>query len=218
MAAAAVVVKGGDVRPEDVTLFRGLADVSPFLWEDLEARAPQEAAAGSGALFEEGRGYRLTYMGGEYIIDPARRDIIGPPGQRPVGFQKAMVLLTYLAGAQDLGLSGRMVSHRELNGGEMFFAGPHALLTAPVTEKFGRDPEGFLKKAASLGLQPDQQGSGYACRGLVLPHIAVGCVLHEEDDEFPADLTYTFDSYAHYHLALDGLWAMINVLAEELAV
>lgn len=198
-------------------MFRGVSDVSSLLWEDLEARPPEAVAAGAGAVIQEGNVYRLKYMGGDYLIDLAGRDITGPADQLQPGFQKAMVLLTYLAGAQDLGLSGRMVSHRELNGGEMFFAGPHALLTSPVTEKFGRDPEGFLKKAATLGLQADPQGAGYACRGLVLPHIAVGCVLHEEDDEFPAELTYTFDSYAHYHLALDGLWAMINVLAEELA-
>lgn len=205
------------MRPEDVSIFKGVAEISPLLWEDLEARPAEAVAAGSGALIEAGRGYRLTYMGGEYLVDLAGRDIQGPAGHLPAGFQKGMVLLTYLAGAQDLGLSGRMVSHRQLNGGEMFFAGPHALLTEPVTEKFGCDPQAFLKKAAALGLHPDPQGSGHACRGLVLPHIAVGCVLHEEDDEFPAELTYTFDSYAHYHLALDGLWAMINVLAEELA-
>lgn len=203
------------MRPEDVKLFMNVSDLSPVLWEDLEARPPESVAAGSGALIVPGRGYRLPYMGGDYFIDLASRDIQGPADQLPPGFQKGLVLLTYLAGAQDLGLSGRMVSHRELNGGEMFFAGPHALLTAPVTEKFGRDPEAFLKKAAALGLEADPQGAGYGVKGKVLPHIAVGCVLHEEDDEFPAELTYTFDSYAHYHLALDGLWAMINVLAAQ---
>lgn len=204
------------MRPEEVKLFMSVSDLSPLLWEDLEKKAPESVAAGSGAVIVPDRGYRLTYMGGEYLVDLAGRDIQSPADQLPPGFQKGLVLLTYLAGAQDLGLSGRMVSHRELNGGEMFFVGPHALLTGPVTEKFGRDPEGFLKKAAALGLAPDPQGSGYSVKGKILPHIAVGCFLHEEDDEFPAELTYTFDSYAHYHMALDGLWAMINVLAEEL--
>lgn len=204
------------MRPEEVKLFKGVSDLSPLLWEDLEARAPESVAAGSGAAIVPQRGYRLLFMGGDYFIDLTDRDIQGPAGHRRPGFQKGLVLLTYLATAQDLGLSGRMASHRELNGGEMFFVGPHALLTAPVTEKFGRRPEAFMKKAASLGLEPDSLGSGYGVKGKILPHIAVGCVLHEEDDEFPAELTYTFDSYAHYHLALDGLWAMINVLAEEL--
>jgi len=204
-------------RPEDIKLFRTVSDVAPELWSDLETLTPEAVAANSGARLLPGRGFNVTYMGGDYLVDVARRDITGPPDQAPAGFQKGLVLLRYLVQAQDMGLSGRMVTGRELNGGAMFFTGPHSLLTAPVTEKFGRDPEGFLRRAAALGLAAVERGSGFACQGLVLPNIAVGCVLHPEDDEFPAELTYTFDSYAHYHLALDGIWAMINVLAEELA-
>ena len=204
-------------RPEDYEIFRTVADVAPELWEDVAALPSDAAAARAGVLFELGRGFVIRYMGGNYVVDVDRRTIAGPPDHVAAGFQKGLVLLRYLVQAQDMGLSGRMVTGRELNGGAMFFTGPHALLTAPVTEKFGRDPEGFLRRAAALGLATINQGSGFACQGLLLPHIAVGCVLHPEDDEFPAELTYTFDSYAHYHLALDGIWAMINVLAEEIA-
>lgn len=203
--------------PEEVKLFRTVADVDPKFWRDLSGRPPEMVVAGAGVGYEPGRGYVVPYMGGDYLVNLETGDVSAPAGHRPAGFQKALVLLSYLINAQDLGCSGRMVTGRYLNGGAMFFTGPHALLTWPVTEKFGRDPEGFLKKAAFLGMAPENQGSGYACRGLALPHIAVGCVLHPEDDEFPAELTYTFDSYAHFHLPLDGLWAMINVLAEELA-
>ena len=208
--------KDRPARPDDNDRLRNTSDVAPELWADVAALSPEVVAANSGARLEPGRGFTLKYMGGDYLVDVAGRNITGPPEHRPADFQKGLVLLRYLAQAQDLGRSGRMVTGRELNGGAMFFTGPHALLTSPVTEKFGRDPEGFLRRAAALGLAPGEQGSGFACQGLVLPNIAVGCVLHPEDDEFPAELTYTFDSYAHYHLALDGIWAMINVLADEL--
>lgn len=194
-----------------------MADVAPELWQDASVRPPQELASAAGVTYEPGRGFTVSYMSGDYLVDLESRSIQTPAGHLPAGFQKGLVLLTYLKNAQDLGRSGRMAPGRDLNGGAMFFAGPHTLLTWPVIDKFGRDPEGFLKKAALRGLAPVDQGSGYACQGLVLPHIAVGCVLHPEDDEFPAELTYTFDSYAHYHMPLDGIWAMINVLAEELA-
>ncbi|UQZ88707.1 hypothetical protein C4J81_05610 [Deltaproteobacteria bacterium Smac51] len=204
-------------RPEDVKLFRSVADVAPTLWEDALAVEPAVVVRNSGVRFEDGRGFIVPFMNGNYIVDLKARTIETPPGHKPAGFQKGLVLLTYLAKAQDLGLSGKMVTSRELNGGAMFFTGPHALMTEPVTEKFGAAPEDFLARAEALGFKPENQGAGFACRGLVLPHIAVGCVLHSEDDEFPAELTYTFDSYSHYHMPLDGLWAMINVLAEELA-
>ncbi|MDR1046112.1 MAG: DUF3786 domain-containing protein [Candidatus Adiutrix sp.] len=208
---------GRPARPEELKGYRTVADLSPELWLDAAARPAAQAAAGSGAVRRPDGKFVLSYMGGDYLLDLAGRSLGGPPGHLPADFQKALVLLSYLTHAQDLGLAGRMVAGRELNGGDMFFTGPHTLRTAPVIQKFGRDPEAFLRKAAGLGLAREEQGAGYACRGLVLPHIAVGCVLHPADEEFDAALTYTFDAYAHYHLPLDGLWAMINVLAEELA-
>lgn len=204
-------------RPEEAALYRTVADVGEPLWADAERRPPEEAALAAGLRYDPARGFLVPYMGGYYLVDLTGRALTGPPTHRPAGFQKALVLLSYLAHAQDLGLSGKMVTGRELNGGAMFFTGPHTLLTAPVTEKFGLDPEGFLKKAEHLGLDRDPRTSGFACRGPVLPHITVGCILHPADEEFSAELTYTFDSYAHYHLPLDAIWAMINVLAEELA-
>jgi hypothetical protein len=202
-------------RPEAVKIFRGVGDVAPIFWEKLLALPPQTVALNSGARFEAGRGFLVPFMNGEYALDPAKRAIETPPGHKPAGFQKALVLLAYLTGAQDLGLSGLMVTARDLNGGAMFFTGPHALLTAPVTRKFAHDPEAFLERAGRLGLAPENLGGGFAVRGSVLPHVAVGAVFYPEDDEFPASLTYTFDSYTHYHLPLDAIWAMINVLAEE---
>lgn len=205
-------------QPEEIAIYRTVADVAPELWTDAEARPQAEMLAGAGVRFEPGRGLIVPFMGGDYEVDLPGRTVTGPPGHLPAAFQKGLVLLTYLTRAQDLGLSGRMVTGRELNGGAMFFTGPHTFLTAPVTEKFGSEPEAFLRRAAALGFVAEDGGSGFVCcRGVVLPHIAVACILHPGDEEFPAELTYLFDSYAQYHLPLDGLWALINVLAEELA-
>lgn len=203
-------------RPDENKLFRTVADVAPELWEDVAALPPKQVAAASGASLEPGPIFTITFLGGLYRVDMTGRTIEGPPGHLPPNFQKAMVLLRYLAQAQDFGLSGRMVSARELNGGALFFTGPHALLTEPITRVFGREPEKFLAKAETLGLATVFCGSSYCSQGEVLPNIAVGCVLYPEDDEFPAELTYTFDSYAHFHLALDGIWALINILVAEL--
>lgn len=206
------------MRIEDVKLYQSAAEIPAPQWDELVARGPSAAAVGAGVEHKPGQGYIVPFLGADYVVNPDTRAITGPAGHLPVGFQKGLVLVTYLARAQDLGLSGRMVTARDLNGGALFFTASHALAQEPATTKFARNPEGFIKKAQSLGLDRlNEPGVGYACRGLVLPHLAVGCVFHEEDDEFPAEITYTFDSYAHYHLPLDGIWALVNVLADELA-
>ena len=202
--------------PEENRLYRTVADLAPELWEDVEAR-PLAAAVRSAAAEGHGRRVLVTFMGGVYLVDFENRAITAPPVHRPAGFQKGLVLLTYLARAQDFGLAGRQVTSRELSGGDLFFQGPHALAAAPVTDRFGSDPAGFVARAGELGLGPIPAGSGTMVGGPVLPHLTMGLILHPADEEFPAELTYTFDAYAHHHMPLDGLWALVNVLAWELA-
>lgn len=192
-------------------------NLSSILWADIEARPATEIAANSGASLVPPDIFILRFMGDNYRINLSTRSFSSPSDRLPPNFQTGLVLLTYLIHAQsDLGLAGHMVTSRELKGGEMFFKGPHTLITAPVTKRFGSNPTGFTARAGTMGLAPEVLGSGTAVRGLILPKIEVGLILHQADEEFPAELTYTFDAYAHYHLPLDGLWAMINVLTAEL--
>ena len=201
--------------PEENRLYRTVDDLAPELWTDVEARPLAEAVRSAGVRSEPpGRRVVIPFLGGDYLVDFDARGLTAPPGHLPAGFQKGLVLLTYLARAQDFGLAGRQVACRELSGGELFFQGPHALCTEPVTARFGSDPAGFLARAGRLGLEPS---AGAAVFGHVLPHLTLGLILHPADEEFPAELTYTFDAYAHHHLPLDGLWALVNVLAAELA-
>jgi hypothetical protein len=205
-------------KPEENRLYRTVADLAPELWADVEARPLAEAVRSASARFGPGRRIVIPFLGGDYLVDFATRSIVAPPGHQPAGFQKGLVLLAYLARAQDFGPAGRQVTSRELSGGELFFNGPHALSTEPVTARFGADPAGFLARAGRLGLKPGlKAGSGTAVFGPVLPHLTMTLILHPADDEFPAELTYTFDAHAHHHLPLDGLWALVNVLAMELA-
>jgi hypothetical protein len=205
-------------KPEENLLYRTIADVAPELWADAEARPLAEAARAAAARSEPGGRVVIPFLGGDYVVDFETRAITAPQGHQPAGFQKGLVLLTYLTRAQDFGQAGRQVSSRELSGGELFFQGPHALSTEPVTARFGTDPAGFLDRAGRLGLKPGAQpGAGTAVLGPVLPHLTMGLILHPADEEFPAELTYTFDAYAHHHLPLDALWALVNVLATELA-
>lgn len=204
-------------RPDEIKLFQAVSDVAPELWEDFKERPLEEVCSGSGAIYEPGRGFMVSYMGGTYLVNPENHTVTGPPGHRPADFQKALVLVSYLTHAQDLGLSGHQVTARELKGGELFFRGPHALLTEPVTAKFGDNPAAFMGKASSLGFLPAEPPGICSCRGLVLPHLSLGLILHPQDEEFPAELTYTFDSYAHYHMPLDAIWSLVNDLALELS-
>ncbi len=111
----------GPAKPEDIKIYKTVADLPLELWTDLNKLTPERVCANSGAFYDQELGFVIKFLGGDYSIDPGGRTITGPAEHRPAAFQKGLVLLTYLAQSQDFGLSGRMVTGRELNGGDMFF-------------------------------------------------------------------------------------------------
>lgn len=192
-------------------------DVPPELWAAVEARPLAEAVRSSGARFETAMRVIVPFLNRDYAVDFNSQLVYEPADNQPTDFKTGQVLLSYLAMAQDFGPAGRQVSYRELRGGELFFYGPHALPAKPLTDRFGADPDGFQVRAGRIGLGPwPEAGSGVAVIGRVLPHLTLGLILNPAEEEFPAELVYTFDAYAHYHLPLVGLLALAYVLVSKL--
>jgi hypothetical protein len=204
--------------PGQVELFRWADKLPGELWEDLAARPAAEAAAATDAELAGGR-FRLCLLGSDYVVDPAGRTVglAADPGAR-VSFQAGLVLLTTLARAQDVPASGSMVTPAELPGGRQFFAGPHEVNTAALERAFGRDPAALAEAARSLDGAPVQGlGADAAVRLPGLPRVPLWVLLWAGDDEFEPRAVVGIDQRAHFHLALDGVWALTNLLTARLA-
>jgi hypothetical protein len=186
------------------------------LWEDL-AKADQAVAAreAKAVLTPDGK-FAVDLFAAPYVVDPAARLVSAPPGRPRANFQKALVLLVYLAMAGRATApppAGRLIGAKEVPGGAMFFRGPHKLSTKPLELAYANDRQGLLAKALALGAET----AGDALfRWRALPNIEIGCYFEEADEEFPALARFSFDAHAHYHLTLDGLWALINEATNDL--
>ena len=209
----------GDSKPLNIDqseLFTKISDLAPELWSDLAALDPREVCRRALVSFEDSQGYRTPFLGTEHLIDPVGQTITVPPGSHRPGFQAGLVLLNYLTHASEEGLSGRMVTARELNGGALFFTGPHALSTGAVEERYGQYAAGLVAAGEAWGGLGLQAGDG-AFRLLALPKILVAYTLYEGDEEFSPSLTVTFDAATDRHLPLDSIWALVNVMTARLA-
>ncbi len=202
--------------PGQVRLFRWADQLPEELWQDLAAREPVEAAAATEAFLEDGC-FRLSLFSRDYLIDPRTRTIreASRPDHR-VSFQTGLVLITTLAKAQNLPQSGRMTTPAELPGGRMFFTGPHELPLEPIVERFGSDPQGLVRAARALSGQEVDQGADVAMFIPGLPRVPMWVLLWAGDEEFEPRAVIGIDQRAHFHLALDAVWAMCNVLAARL--
>ena len=104
-------------------------------------------------------------------------------------------------------------------GGAFFWRGPHEAPTDMLAKRFGNAPQEFLRKAGLRGgvrVESKDIPGDAAARFRVFPRIDVLVVLWSADDEFPARATILFDASISEHLQVDGVFALVLMLALRL--
>ncbi len=189
--------------------------VDPAHWADLEALEPTEVARRVACLWDPEKGFGVPFLGDLYWVNPPRMEIRTERPEAPMPPQLPLVLVHFLLNAKDRPLTGRMITEREIPGGEFFFRHLHRLPLQPMEEAFGHNPSSLVTAALSLGGKR-QDVSPFSFELLPLPRIPVGFHLWPADDEFPARCVITFDSSISGQLPLDIIWALTQVLVQEL--
>ncbi len=126
-----------------------------------------------------------------------------------------LMSLVYLTQAKKVELTRHWLSEKDLKGGEMFFRGPHALPMTEVTERYGQDPEIFLRAGKRLG--GVEMLYGDKAFGLdVFPKILYVYVLWKGDQEFPPRIQVLFDETIQDHFPLDVIWCSVSEVNRRL--
>ena len=152
-----------------------------------------------------------------YRVDPVREQIteVKPNPQRKLTEAFQILLIRYLIAKNPGTMDGKEVSEKDFPGGVTFFQGPHTLHTAPITERYGNDPDGFEARCRELGAVPVPHGDK-AMRFLPFPTIPVTYVLWRADEEFPASVSVLFDSSIARWFELDMIFTLVLVTTERI--
>ena len=175
-------------------LYNECAAVNEEFWRDLGAADPEDIARRTGIRREQNV-FRFPFFNQEAVVDLAQPRVFraAAPEEEP-GFRLCLISLFYLLNVDTAAL-GPPLSPLELPGATTFFQkrGPHALPSAPLEERFGRDLAGFFQVGARLGAAKRESGDG-ALAFQVFPKLPVEVVLWEADEEFPAQVSFTVPS------------------------
>ncbi|MDR2461459.1 MAG: DUF3786 domain-containing protein [Deltaproteobacteria bacterium] len=189
------------------------------LWDDILALDYKTICEKSEAtLVQEGPSLklRLNFLQGPFIVNPLERSISSPFQDHSPDYQEQVVLLSYLINAAQgpsPGISGVEIGPFSIPWGDLFFQGPHALPGHLIAKAYGKVPEKLSKIALGYGAKV-HHGNGFKLK--VLPQVELYFYLEPEDDEFPAEARFNFDSNIIYYLALDGIFALSNIVADFL--
>jgi len=198
---------------------RGLFEINQQLWADLAEMPSEDVVARCEVSFDQAcQGYLVSLLSHSYTVHPREKKIsLGEADISPAEhFQLHLILLTYLTQCMHEGLTGKMVSEKQLSGGHTFFSGVHALGTDPLVKAFGKNPQEFSLLGQRLGGVPEKFGDvSFTVR--VLPKVPVRFILYAEDEEFGASLKIMFDaSIEHYFRQIDLIWGLFNLAVEHI--
>ncbi len=196
----------------------GCAAPNPMHWQDLRSRDSktilQRAAVD---LAPDGQAFLVTFLNARYLIDPSNEVIreSEPEPARILNKAFQITLLGYLIAPLGGDLSGKVITEKELPGGPTFFQGPHALPVGRIVERFGNDPDGFVKRGRELGGSPIKHGDA-AMQFTPFGAIPVSLVLWRADDEFPASVSVLFDKSISKWFELDMVFLTVSLLIDRL--
>lgn len=187
------------------------------LWDELAKRDLSEAARFAEAtLIPPGR-VIVRMLGADWLVDTEKRLFIGPENRPKPDQRAALCLLHYLIEAKSGELDKNLVPETALIGGDSFFHGGHALNRQPMLDKFSRNGPEMLERAQALGATVMSDGpESFSYWLVMLPKVPVQVTLDYADSEFPASLTFAFDTASPHHCGLSVLAFLVDLMSDLL--
>ena len=160
--------------------------------------------------------YGVDFLGETVWVDIKKERFLSPLGE-VLNFrvEAALAIVVYLIEAKNLPLSGCWVSAKGLKGGEMFFRGPHSFPVTPLQSKLGANSDRFLKAGRKCGGDKGDFGD-VSFQVMAFPRIPIQVILWLADEDFPARVTFLFDSTIEQHLPLDVIYGLVSELCIHL--
>lgn len=168
-------------------------DAINLAWKDLAHRDINELSRISGVPIDSEKGhFILTFLEDEYHISLSQKTVRSADGQDVYSFL-AVLLLHYLVNVKDVDLTGKLLSFRELEGGDVYYTAFCARGIDKITAEFGSEPKLLKEVGEKLGAKESKHGDVSIILD-VFPKIPVTVILWEGDSEVKASSNILFDS------------------------
>ena len=189
------------------------------LWDQLLKENPNNVCNRASVEFDDKKSvYTIVFLNNEYLISLNDKTISGFKEVRLIEVPEFYFLvLSYLIRSQDIPLSKELVSEKYLPGGKLFFTGVHQLPVKPLVDRFGNNRPAYLNTGRKLGGIEVDFGD-LAFKFLVLPRIPIICILWVEDDEFPARISFLFDTTISKQLPTDLILAFVQLFVKGIVI
>lgn len=181
-------------------------------WEGLEERDLEELAEFSGSEIEDGKLF-MEFFHDTCEIAPEEREVRS--GGEDMGPFMSVLILHYVLGCTEESPSGRVISFRQVPGGDVYFSAFKKRAIDSFVDVFGDRPELLLECSRRLGADMVNMGSA-AVQLDVFPKVPVTLVVWQGDDEVPSSGNILFDETTKEILPMEDISILGNFASSKL--
>jgi len=185
-------------------------------WEEFYGLDPAEVAEKAGVEFDRDVGEMyIPFYEDRYKIKFPEKAVRYRDSDQELNPFFTVIIIHYLIGSQDVPLSNKLISFRELYGGDVYYQAFYNRAVRTLAATFSEKPELLLKAAEKLDPKKAEKGD-CAVEIAVLPKLPLTVIIWKGDDEVAGSANILFDSTANKHLPTEDLAAVSELLAKKL--
>lgn len=193
----------------------GLEKAVASAWETLANQSADEVVKRSQCMLgDTSNSYLIRFLGEDYTIKPNEKIILTSAEKPFFNLFKIGIILHYLVHAKNLPLANKLISFRELWGGNEYYYAFNNRVLKPLTSHFGDKPELLMKAGTALNGERIDKGE-YGLTIPALPRVPLTVLLWTGDEELEPSANILFDTSANDQMETEALvWLSIAAVSE----
>jgi hypothetical protein len=193
----------------------GLKKAVATAWAELAKQPIDEVIKKTQCILgETSDTYQLRFINEDFTIKPQDQLVETLNGEPFYNLFKIGIMLHYMTHARNRPLANKLISFRELWGGNEYYYAFNNRVLKPLTEFFGEQPDALLEAGYALGGEKIEKGE-FGITIPALPRVPVTVLVWGGDDEVQPSATILFDASANEHMETEALvWLAIAVVGE----
>jgi len=175
-------------------LEKGYEESYRIAFEKLKGKDKKQVCLNTGAVYDDRNEIIcINYLNDEYLVNCLDGSVtLKASGKSATATERALIL-HHLVEAEDVPLSGRLISFKEIPGaGTIYYQTYYKRSILPLVKSFSGRLEVFLKSVERLGGVKESYGHASGTVR-IFPRVPVTYVLWDGDDEVAPSGTILFD-------------------------
>ncbi|MEW6069955.1 MAG: DUF3786 domain-containing protein [Candidatus Thermoplasmatota archaeon] len=184
-------------------------------WEKLLELDSSKVAENAKVNFDNAKKeFAVLWLNELYHVRLESREVVGD-NNKSAGVLLSLVILRYLLGAKNVELSNKLISFRDLHGGNIYYGVFERSVLKPITKNFASKPEKLIEVASSFNARKLNYGDA-SVEIQIFPRLPITIIVWKGDEEVPSSANVVFDESAKYQLSAEEICVISALVVSKL--